>query len=141
VKSKVYQFPKPRKIGADVTIPAPVVRQPADEATKMQSSLEMRVYQALLALGWKKEQIDVQTPVLGGRRRVGGLVLDFIVYTPLPIPIRVNGEYWHKNAETEAEMENKLKNYFKAEIVTIWGDEARTLQDAISVVRRKVGKA
>ena len=47
---------------------------------------------------WKL-QIDFrfQVPVMGGRDRKGGFIVDFVAYTPLPVPIEVFGNYWHEN--------------------------------------------
>lgn len=62
---------------------------------KKASDLEWRVYQALLRLGWADDDIDFQVPVLGGRL-AGGLLLDFVVWTPaMPVIIEPNGDYWH----------------------------------------------
>ncbi len=105
------------------------------------STLEARVYRALLAAGWQPDQIRVQTPVLGGRSQKGGLVVDFILYTPLEIPIVVNGEYWHKNREEELLMEAKLLRVFDQDPIILWGDEAQTDEAALATVIRKIGRA
>ncbi len=113
----------------------------SEQALPFGSTLEARVYRALLAAGWQPKQIRVQTPVLGGRSVKGGLVVDFILYTPLEIPIVVNGEYWHKNQEEELIMEAKLNQVFQQTPVIIWGDDAQTDEDARAVVIRKIGRA
>lgn len=104
------------------------------------STLEGRVYQALIILGYKTDQIEIQTPVLGGRSRLGGQIVDFIVYTPRPVPIRVNGNWWHKNSEEELNMEASLKQVFGNQpVITIWGDEANTMDETVATLRRKIG--
>lgn len=64
---------------------------------------EWRVAQALNRRGIK---YDFQKNVLGGRNP-GGSVLDFYLYTaPLPTPMNVQGEYWHRLSRS---YEDKLK--------------------------------
>lgn len=48
-----------------------------------------------LALIWGGYRFAAQRPEDGGRLRLGGAVVDFIVYTGRPIVIRVQGDYWH----------------------------------------------
>ena len=101
------------------------------------SMLEKRVYKALLANGWK--DIAWQYPVLGGRVP-GGLVVDFVVYTPMPIPVMVNGDYWHRNDDREFIVTTILAAVFGHDPVVIWGDEAQTQKDANRIVAQKIGR-
>ena len=57
------------------------------------SKNEENVYMALESL---KHDFAYQYDIMGGRSRRGGLVVDFLVYkAPLPVPINVQGAYWH----------------------------------------------
>ncbi len=104
------------------------------------SSLEERVYQALIAAGWDKMNIAVQTPILGGRVYRGGLVVDFILYRPMALPIKVNGEHWHRDSAEEQETDARIQEYFGVEPITIWGDEAKTAEETLATVIRLVGR-
>lgn len=104
------------------------------------SSLEERIYRALLRSGWDEEQIAAQVPIAGGRSIRGGQVLDFVLYTPIPIPIEVNGDYWHRDSGEEFTDLVTIINIYGREPVVIWGDEAKTDDEALAVVVRKIGR-
>jgi hypothetical protein len=104
------------------------------------SSLEYRVYRALLTAGWKPEQIELQSAIAGGRKMRGGEVVDMILHTPYPIPIMINGNYWHKNSDKQIEDEDTIMQDFGRLPVVIWGNEAENDQDALAVVLRKIGR-
>lgn len=101
------------------------------------SKLEARVYRALRRAGW--EQIDMQVPILGGRTVPGGQVIDFVLW-PGPIPVFVNGEYWHRNDEVEFLEMAAVQEVYGREPVVIWGGEAQTDEQALATVLRKVGR-
>lgn len=103
------------------------------------SSLEDLVYQALLAAGWRPEDIQAQVPINGGRSMPGGQVLDFVVGIASPIPIEVNGEYWHQDEGIEFEASTAVMERYGREPVVIWGDECTDFEAALATVRRKVG--
>lgn len=104
------------------------------------TSLEVMVYQALLRAGWRKSDIEVQTPILGGRNFRGGQVIDFVVNRPSPLPIEANGNYWHRNAEIEYMATVEAWNVYGVEPVIIWGSEAATPEMAYQVVVSRVGR-
>ena len=61
---------------------------------KSASSYEVRVARALDKL---KIRYDFQYELFGGRGRLGGSILDFLVKTvPLSTPLEVNSNYWHR---------------------------------------------
>ncbi len=98
-------------------------RAGADEAAgpfyvqgKKASDLEARVYRVLKRLGWTDENIEFQTPILGGRNP-GGAMLDFVVWTPgMPVIIEPNGDIWHTNSTAQRERD-KLR---EAKIRQAW---------------------
>jgi hypothetical protein len=59
------------------------------------SGPEWEVYKALRSLGYDDE-VRFQVAAFGGRRFVGGQVLDFVVKSgPTTVVIDVRGTYWH----------------------------------------------
>ena len=133
---KRYQWGKGNPPPADKTPNSAAYRSKG-----MGSSLELLIYQALLAEGWRQDQIDIQTPILGGRSRRGGHVIDFVLYTPVAIPINVNGNYWHRNTDKELQADLDIEQRFGRFPVTIWGDKAKDLAQARAEVRRLIGRA
>lgn len=54
----------------------------------------------ILALLHYDLQFSYQHEIAGGRRRRGGQVLDFLVFTnPLMTPVNIVGEYWHSGRD------------------------------------------
>lgn len=104
------------------------------------SSLEVRVYAALLKAGYDRDQIVGQHPIAGGRAVRGGQIIDFVLYTPMPIPIEVNGEYWHRDSGQEFVKNAEIAAIYGREPVVIWGDECKTDEDALATVIRKIGR-
>lgn len=119
---------------------APVTLEPELPAD-LGSSLEAMVYKALLYVGYTEDQIATQVPINGGSRLPGGLIIDFVIYTPVPIPVMVNGEYWHRDEDENFANEAEIMFVFGRPPVTIWGNECQTFDDAVGTVQRKVGQA
>lgn len=105
-----------------------------------QTTLEERIYKALRRAGWRAEDIDIQTPILGGRNTRGGQVIDFVLYRPSPLPIEANGNYWHRDAEAEYLATVEAWGEFGVEPVIIWGSEAENDDMALAVVLNRIGR-
>ena len=103
------------------------------------SKPEQWVYQALLALGYKPEDIEIQRPILGGRDIRGGFVGDIVVYKPQPCLISVKGKYWHNNDEKEF-LDDAVLSSIYSEYVVIWDYEMPTYEALVEVVRMRVGR-
>lgn len=106
------------------------------------SKEEARVSVALDKLGY---EYYYQYQLFGGRNVRGGQVIDFIVLVPpRPIPIYVQGRYWHSNKMAP---EDQLKIAMVDQIEwldtpTLWyDDELTSVQDAINLCRRDLGGA
>jgi len=108
------------------------------------SRLEWNVARALWKLGW---DFDFQFPVMGGRERRGGFMLDFLVHTiPCWTPMPVNGRHWHKdviadqfeNAQVEAAL--RRYGYMIQETVVVWEENCLTMDDAYQFLYSKIGK-
>jgi hypothetical protein len=57
---------------------------------------ERIVFKALLIRGMKPgRDFDFQSSLDGGRKELGGMVVDFIIYTLPPIALRIQGDYFH----------------------------------------------
>lgn len=66
---------------------------------KKASSYEYFVAKALNRINL---EYDFQVSLFGGTQMRGGKVLDFLVDTkPLPTPLFVNGDHWHRDTQTE----------------------------------------
>lgn len=105
------------------------------QGKKVGSKNEARV---ALALDKLRMRYIYQYVLYGGRRVRGGQILDFLVFSPLAVPLQVFGEKWHKGElDPEERMElAMLAHYFKREVEIIWGRESETLEDAEAEVRR-----
>jgi hypothetical protein len=102
---------------------------------------EYNVAQALEELGF---EFQFQLSIAGGRSLAFGIVLDFLVETaPLPTPVWVHGEYWHKGDRRKRDLEQQevVKQYMMGSIldpVEIWGMESETVNQAIKACREKL---
>lgn len=103
------------------------------------TDLEWRVAVALERL---RIPYMFQYALLGGQRRRGGLVVDFLVFTaPLSTPLEVMGGYWHRSGQRREDrlkeaMVRHLGNF--AEMVYLWEGELQTLNDAYKAVKREL---
>lgn len=86
-----------------------------------------------------------QLSIAGGRMFAFGIVLDFLVMTvPLPTPIWVHSEYWHRG-ERRAEdirQQQTVEDFMEGQInpsIEIWADESETVEQALSTLRRVLG--
>lgn len=93
-----------------------------------------------LALEHWKMTFQFQVSIYGGRTVRGGLVVDFVVYNPLPIPIQVHGEYWHTGAKGAYDVleDAAIEHKFGHPPVIFWGAELASLEMAIAGVREKL---
>lgn len=83
--------------------------------------------------GW-----DYQVPIRGGRRRRGGNVVDFLVYTPVRWTIlEPKGRYWHTgHREDQQEMRNLARDK-KWRLIEWFTDETPTKESVLSLLRRE----
>lgn len=83
---------------------------------------------------------EFQRIIAGGWSRAGGQIIDFIVDTkPLPTPLEVNGNYWHREPSHEIFQADSIRVALGpgyADLVIIWGSESDTQDHALSAVRR-----
>jgi len=98
-----------------------------------------------LALDRLKLDYYFQWDVLGGRQ-FRGFVLDFLVITrPHYTPLWVDGRYWHSGSQKSEDRRQEMilrqvygNDFLPA--VRIYDDELKTVEEAYSVVRRKLNR-
>lgn len=144
----VFQFGK--KTGNKVTVGTrPIDKEPKktpETITPVQGQMpgSIQEWRVAKALDYYKMSYIFQYDVYGGKQVRGGQVIDFLVYTsPLPTPVYVQGEYWHRRqkATEDALKQAQVKNLFNGQIndpVLIWEHEVQTLEDAKHVVKEKI---
>lgn len=66
----------------------------------------------------------------------GGLyIVDFVVHTPVSVPVEVNGMYWHKPREDEDALRlARLAQIFRVEPVVMWDYEMGTQDEVDALV-------
>jgi len=101
------------------------------------------LYEYNVALALEKLGIDYifQFSIMGGKMH-RGYVIDFIINTPIPIPLEVNGEYWHRNMALELRQKSDIDAYLSqfgyAPLAILWGKDTDTEEHALSSARRIV---
>lgn len=97
---------------------------------------EYRVAKALDRLGIRYQY---QVEIGGGRTVRGGQIVDFVAYTyPLPTPIQIFGEYWHKSSILERFKDIEIKRYFNhqvADTVALYSNLLDTAENTYNVVK------
>lgn len=139
-----YRFPTSRPKGITLETSAPVIEpdEPEEEpgliqGQKARSKEEWWAAKAL----WKlKREFIYQYVLLGGTRRRGGLVIDFVLTDGPPIVIEIQGERWHTGAFSSGERlrEAFILQYFGVKPDYIWGNECTTEYDTYKAVKKVV---
>ena len=109
------------------------------ELGELGSNLELSCYKALLSLGWKADDLQLQTSYFGGRRIHGGSVVDIIV-VPIYTAISLKGEYWHQDPDEELLEDARMMQTFRRYVV-IWDYETPSFEAMKSVVLTRIGRA
>lgn len=89
-----------------------------------------------------------QVSYWGGRRLRGGIILDFLVFTvPMPTPLWVNGDYFHKGGKqaTIDYLQHILLDLATQgrwrPAVVLWGKDTETIEAADASVKKIFGIA
>jgi hypothetical protein len=98
-------------------------------------------YNVALALDRLKMRYIYQYAPFGASGIRGQYVVDFLVLNPFSTPVEVFGEYWHTG---QLGKEDKLRlhilaNFFHRDVVTLWGRDTDTFEEALNVVRKEIG--
>jgi len=84
-----------------------------------------------------------QWEIFGGRDRVGGLIVDFVVWNPRFLPLLVNGNYWHRGQLKGGDRTKlvAIASYFNIgldDILILWADDVQSEEDVFAWVRKNV---
>jgi hypothetical protein len=112
--------------------------QQAKGEVNTQPAYEMNVLWALQQMGFRMEDIGYQVPIDGGRMSRGGLVVDFVLYTPTPIPIQVGATWWHKNSAEDTLEDARILNAFGRLPIRLFDTDAYTKEHALAALRREL---
>lgn len=108
------------------------------QGVQVDSKNEFFVAQALEKYG---VAFTYQFEIAGGSERRGGQIIDFALWVPpKPIPLLINGEYWHRDEQKESFRIAQIKRLLPDwdEVVILWGDETDTPEEAQINVLQKV---
>jgi hypothetical protein len=148
---RVYLFGKGRSKKIDLKnkpVEDVIFKKPKDETVIQEingiTPDSKEEYWVALALYRLDLEFIYQYSIRGGSSVRGGQIVDFLVYTaPLPTPLLVQGEYWHrgtKNAVSQFKV-IEIQRYFGAEAqppVEIWDFEIPDRETTYQVVKRKL---
>jgi len=140
MKTKPYLFPVHNVRAYPASTQVVEVYQQPDEASG-KPSYEKNALWALLQAGWKLDQIAYQVPIEGGRLSRNGLLIDFILYTPSPIPIQVGSTWWHRDSSLETLEDARISNWFGRLPIRLFDIEVDTHEHALASVLREIGHA
>ena len=85
--------------------------------------------------GW-----DFQVPIYGGRQIAGGLVIDFVVYTPgRRTWISPMGRYWHTGINEDRMDEINAALKANVNLVAFFTDEIPTKEYTYTFIKGKLG--
>lgn len=86
-------------------------------------------------IGW-----DYQVPIYGGRELAGGLVIDFVVYTPGRRSwVSPMGRYWHTGVHEDRFREIDAAQKHNVNLVAFFTDEIPTKEITYTFLRNKLG--
>lgn len=123
-----------------------IFKEPQEEMGLIQGITPASREEWRVAVALEKYKIPYMYQVIvrgGGEMRGrlrGTIILDFLVFAPMGIPVQVYGNYWH-SGERKAEdrlQEAFLRWYYNREVVALWGSELETQAAADEAVRSKV---
>jgi hypothetical protein len=145
-KEAVFQFKKGRRASRvekdkDKTYDVKPREEPPIQPVQgiMPASVqEWRVALALYRLGLS---FYYQYEVFGGRSLRGGQIIDFWVFTvPLPTPVYVQGDYWHRGSKEmqDALKVADLKRRYQGQIaepLLVWEHELTSMDEAYKTMK------
>lgn len=118
----------------------------SDEILVVQNSIanipEYKITIAIETLGY---DYWFQKWLWGGSRLRGGVIVDWVVFTPLPTPLEYDGLHWHEGAASEEDKLQRVRiaQYFRvAEVIVINSlevDADTPQEEVVRVVREKLG--
>jgi hypothetical protein len=137
---KIDVNPRPKEKVYKAPLEEPPVAQMFIQGKKA-TTPEWRIGKALDKMGLTYK---FQYSILGGRNP-GGQVLDYYIYTvPLPTPLNVNGDYWHRLNKSyrdnlKANQTNELFNNAANPLVIAWEHDLGSIDEAEATLKKLLG--
>lgn len=104
------------------------------------SKEEAWTYRALIELGYENK-IRIQQSIYGGRAVTGGQVVDFVIETPVLVPVRVQGNRWHANDAKEQLNAQKIMQYYGRFPIDLWTSDMPNYEACLMLVKKYLGRA
>ena len=76
--------------------------------------------------------------LFGGHRTLGGISIDFAVWTPFITGVELQGAWWHRNSAKERFRAALISSYFGKPPVYFLEEETEEVSSARSAVKRKL---
>jgi hypothetical protein len=141
---KTYQFGKKagKKVSVTLRKTFEVVKKPELVIRPIQGQMPGSKEEFWFALALEKMELKFiyQYEIYDGRQRAGGQVIDFLVYTtPLPTPVYIQGEYWHRDKDKDQYKIARARMYFKGNAmppIEVWGKDLQTPEMALATAKR-----
>lgn len=146
MKVEPYQFgtKKGKKVDVPLRKEIQTVKKPALVIRPVQGQMPDSKEEFYFALALERLELKFifQFEIFDGRERRGGQVVDFLVYTaPLPTPVYINGEYWHRDRDKDEYKIARAKMYFKGNAqdpVVIWAKDLQDIDMAYATAKREL---
>jgi hypothetical protein len=140
-----FQYPLPKSSKAKRK--KPIIEKPPKKPKEVMGLIQGKTPESLeewrvaVALWRWKVPFEYHVSIRGGNLLRGGQVLDFLLHIPIPRPLQIFGNYWHR-AQMHSEDRFKLavlQQIYGVEPLILWGNELQTQGQAISRVREIIG--
>ena len=105
-------------------------------ATKRADSINE--YNFGIALQLEELEFLFQFSIFGGFRTLGGVAVDFLVWTPFATPVEIVGAYWHQNTSKERFRSSIIRQYFGRDVVEVSEEQSETVEAARSFIKRVI---
>ncbi len=142
-----FKFATGRKVARQKIFKVPVLKDPEDQPPffirgilagskeEYWCSLALERIERDEGIGW-----DYQVPIYGGREVSGGLVIDFVVYTPGRRSwVSPMGRYWHTGVHEDRFREIDAAQKHNVNLVAFFTDEIPTKEITYTFLRNKLG--
>lgn len=145
-KVSVYQFgtKKGKKVNVPLRKEIQTVKKPEIVIRPIQGQMPGSKEEFYFALALEKMELKFiyQYEIFDGRQRRGGQVVDFLVYTaPMPTPVYIQGEYWHRDRDKDQYKIARARMYFKGNAmppIEIWGKDLQDPEMAYMTAKREL---
>ena len=145
-KTAPYKFGTKRGKKIDVPIRKTItaVKKKKPEIYPVQGQMPDSKEEFYFALALEKLELKFiyQYEIFDGRQRAGGQIIDFFVFTPpLPTPVYIQGEYWHRDKDKDQYKIARARMYFKGNAMPpleIWAKDLQDIDMAYATAKREL---